>query len=459
MKFYSGTYDKNCVMSNALVTNLLKYPEIGSALISLYPQYSATAYILDGFGRFAKEDMMGDVKFQWAVQGRLNRPSTLTGTNVGAGLANAAFFVEFEENYFNPNDTIKFADGNIAIIIGEPVASAGGYTYQMKLQTTDAAAFVATTALAVGISVGKVSTAFTEKSERGFENHAYPDWYVNYIGTSRKACSISGSAITDVTWIEAGGQRLWYFTAEQQCRMEFLYELEKNTWYGQTTMDVNGNSVVTDMNGLPIVQGDGILRQIDSSNVDTFSGNLSESILTDFLGQLQLNTGNTKEEWVVFTGTRGRINFHEAMKDYIVSTGNYMWHPVYGKEIGIGSNFTQYSALGSRITLIQNWIFDDPNLNGNNINPATGLPFESERMVFMNIGSTTDGVSNVERKTKGAGGINRSMITRYIPGMVNPMDPSSMMAATPRDSFDVEYMSESGIVIRNPLSCGMLIKA
>ena len=66
---------------------------------------------------------------------------------------------------------------------------------------------------------------------------------------------------------------------------------------------------------------------------------------------------------------------------------------------------------------------------------------------------------NIERKVKGAGGINRSMIIKYLPGMVDPFNQSQMIAVSSRDSFSMEVLSESGMVVRNPLSCGQLIFA
>jgi len=68
-------------------------------------------------------------------------------------------------------------------------------------------------------------------------------------------------------------------------------------------------------------------------------------------------------------------------------------------------------------------------------------------------------VSNIERKVKGAGGIDRGMIVKYIAGMVNPFDQKSMNAANGRDAFTCEVLCESCIVVRNPLSCGQLIFA
>ena len=456
MKFHKGSYGKETVQSNALVTNLLKYPEIAKTLIRQYPQYSLN-YFVDGTSRFAKEELIGDNAFKWAVLGRTNRPSTLTGTSAGNGVANGTFTFEVEENYINPNDIVRFQDGTQAIIIGEPTASAGGFTFSAKLQTSDATATIAAANFTAGKTVNTAGSAFTEGSERGYENSVYPDWYVNYLSISRKAKSITGSALTDITWIENNGERLWFFTEQKIMEEDFLYEREINDWYAQSTMDVNGNAKVFDSNGKPIVSGDGILRQIDAANVDTYNGTLTEERITDFLAQLSLNTGETNSHWIVYTGTAGKVAFHKAMKDLVYPSGNLIYDARVGAETEIGVNFTTYNALGSRLTLAHCPIFDDPNLH-TDIDPASGYLKESFRMVFLNFGQT-DGVANIERKVKGAGGINRSMIIKYLPGMVDPFNQAQMMAVSSRDSFSMEILSESGMVVRNPLSCGQLIFA
>jgi hypothetical protein len=185
---------------------------------------------------------------------------------------------------------------------------------------------------------------------------------------------------------------------------------------------------------------------------------LTEKRITDFLAQLQLNTGSRGQEWMVYTGTAGKVAFHEAMKDLVMPGGNLVYDAKTGGKQELGVDFTSYNAIGSKITLAHNPLFDDPNLHGGDIDARTGFLNESFRMVFMNMGQT-NGVSNVERKVKGAGGMNRSMIMKYIAGMVDPFDQKSMHAANSRDSFTCEMLSESGIIVRNPLSCGQLIKA
>ncbi len=456
MKFNKGSYGKETVQSNALVTNLLKYPEIATTLIRQYPQYSLN-YFVDGTSRFAKEEVIGDNSFKWAVLGRTNRPSTLTGASTGNGVANGTFTFVTEENFLNPNDIVRFQDGTSAILIGEPTIVAGGYQFSAKLQTNDATKTIAAANFTAGKTVNAAGSAFTEGSERGYENSVYPDWYVNYTKISRKAKSITGSALTDITWIENNGQRLWFFTDQKLMEEEFLYQRELSDWYDESTMDANGNPLVFGTDGKAIIKGDGVLKQIDAANVDTYNGALSEERITDFLAQLSLNTGEMNSHWIVYTGTAGKVAFHKAMKDLVYPSGNLVYDAKVGAETEIGVNFTTYNALGSRLTLAHCPIFDDPNLH-TDIDPKSGYLKESFRMVFLNFGQT-DGVSNIERKVKGAGGINRSMIIKYLPGMVDPFNQAQMMAVSSRDSFSMEILSESGMVVRNPLSCGQLIFA
>ena len=460
MKIHNGTYGKDSVESNSFISNLMKYPEISKMMIKQFPQYSLN-YFVDGTSRYAKEEMIGENKFQWSVLGRLNRPSTLTGAGTGTGVAGATMTREFEENYLNPNDVIRFSDGKSAVILSEPTPSVGGYTFTMQL-TGGLAALepgVSAASLAAGITVGTIGSAFSESSIRGYENHVYPDWYVNYTGIHRKSKKFSGSALTDILWIENNGQKLWYHTDVNNVMDEFLYQRELDDWYGETTVDSNGNPTVFDpKTGLPIYKGDGILKQISSANIDTYNGNLTEAQIVSFMTQLKLNCGYKDKHWMVYTGAAGIEAFHRAMKELIVTTGNYIYDAQAGKSIQIGGDFNTYQAVGTKITLVHNPLFDDPNLHSD-VDPQTGYLKESFRMVFTDFGSDTNGVSNIERKVKGAGKINRGMIIKYIEGMVNPYDNKKMMAANAGDFFSCEVLSESTIIVRNNLSCGQLIFA
>ena len=487
MKVYTGAYSSANQASNAVVTNLLKYPEIAKTLVDLHPRYTLT-YLLEKAGRGAKEKVLGNNSFEWKVMGRYNKPATLktaitnfTATAVGAESA----AVTFEDTAAIPcalhvNDMVRFPDG-LRGIVSERTDTAG-VSSAVKFKMLDAVA--GTEDYAAGDVFGVIGTAFGEGSLGAdvSQNVVYPDTYRNWLTTHRRKSVITGSALTDVTWIENNGHRLWYFTAEDMKEKQFMYEMELQRWYGKTSMTAQqllstasgetagqypgepGASGITIGSQNAITTGDGLLEQIDSSNVATYTqGTLTEAAIVDFIGQLSLNATNASgNEWVVFTGTEGKIAFHKAMKELIVGAsagaGGNFTDLSTGKDIALGGNFTTYHALGNKITLAYCPVFDDPNVHSATAGTnafGDARKKESAKMVFMDFGSTS-GVSNVELIAKGAEGINRNYTKKYIPGMVNPFDQNSMLAASGDDNFTCQIMTESGIIVRNPLSCGIL---
>ena len=488
---YTGTYGKDTTAANALNANLLQHPETARTLISLYPRYSMT-YLLEKTRRHAAEKVLGDSSYEWKVMNRLSKKLYLQNMNsYTASAGDTKTAVKFSAtsggsalttSHFNVHDILLFQNGATGIILTDD--GSGVYTVEM----IDAIA----SGVASGDVIGRIGTAFPSGSTGGEvgENWAYPDTYKNWMTIHRKKCTITGKDATDVSWIENNGQSLWYFTKEQQMMDLFMYEQELQRWYGTnsvnsaatsyaaTNTDILGDidaaayayadntarAAIAGGSGEHTV-GDGVLAQISSSNQASYSaGTLTEDIITEFIGKISLNAqGAEGNEWVVFTGTEGRIAFHKAMKDLIVApsgamTGGSMKDIKAGSDVSLGGNFTSYHALGNKITIAYCPVFDDPNLHsaagGTNSFGDNRLK-ESMKMVFMDFG-TTNGVSNVELITKGAAGINRSLVKKYIGGMVNPYDTKSMLAANGDDRFQCHVLSESGIVVRNPFSCGIL---
>ena len=483
----TGTYGRGTTAANALNANLLQYPEIAKTLISLYPRYSMT-YLLEHTRRHASEMVLGDSSYEWKVMNRLSRKCLIETTTSGAAVAaGTAETLDFEntsgggvEDWFNLYDVVRFSDGATGLIV-----ALSSNTYTVEMITALSAA-----ANTVGQVVGRIGSAFPAGSSGADvgENNMFPDTYKNWMTINRKKCTITGKDATDVSWVENNGQSLWYFTKEQHMMDQFMYEQELQRWYGEnsiTTAATNYSATNTDIISSiatgtyadgstravstttdgSFTIGDGVLAQISSSNQASYSaGTLTEDIITEFIGKISLNAqGAEGNEWVVFTGTEGRIAFHRAMKDLIVApagamTGGSMADVKAGSDISLGGNFTSYYALGNKITIAYCPVFDDPHVHGasggTNSFGDTRLK-ESMKMVFMDFGSTS-GVSNVELITKGANGINRSLVKKYVGGMVNPYDTKSMMAANGDDRFQCHVLSESGIIVRNPLSCGIL---
>ncbi len=448
-----GQFGKSTLEENSLAQNLLLFPQIAKKIIREFPQYSLT-YFTEGLGRYADEKIIGGNAFEWWIQGRLSRPQTATGTGSGTGVNHVQIDVEFLENFANQNDILRFEDGQQAIIVSEAVQTAGGFTYTLVLQTNDSTAVITPANITTGKQAGVVGNAFPESSEKGFGNLVYPDKFINYLTICRQGGEVSGSAMTDVTWIESGGQRVWYFTAENQIREKFLYEMELKRWYDKVSVDAEGNPKVF-QGGKPIFTGDGLLAQIDGGNIGTYTPPLTEKQITNFLADLRYTNGETTAKYLVFTGTAGLREFQQAMKDFYITTGNVLVYDSDANgEVKLGGDFQSYRAMGLDMTLVHNPLFDDPNLH-HDLAPD-GLPKESYKLCFVNFGILPEGVSNLEVLVKGAEGVSRGYIVKYIPGMVDPFEQNSFRAANSKDAFSVEYLSHGGVVLRRPKSCGIL---
>ena len=517
-KVYTGTYGSGTSPENSLNTALLQYPEIARTLIQQYPRYSAT-FLLERTGRFAKEKVLGDNSFEWKVMGRYNTPSysngwistdgvTFVGATAGSGASAVSgqtltsmdadgdvFYLSFDGqtsgrtgDFLNKYDMVRFQSGATALVLEDPVAdvvraAANGGTLTATSDSVVKFEIIDGTANPLQLNdikdeaiVASIGSAFPNGSSGSDvgENYVYPSTHVNYLTTMRKKTSVTGKDITDVTWIENNGHRLWYFTKEQMMMDEYMYQQELQRWYGRTSVTDSTvqrpGAYTTSTLGLgsggqqnSIVTGDGLLAQIDSSNQATYQmGNLTEDIITEFLAKLSLNATNAEgNEYVVMTGTEGRLAFHRAMKELLIApSGSFTGGSMSGVngDVELGANFTSYSALGNKLTMAYCPVFDDPNLHslsgGTNGFGDTRLK-ESGKMVFLDFGRTS-GVSNIELITKGAENVNRSFIKKYVAGMINPYDQKSMMAANADDKFEAHLLSESGIIVRNPLSCGIL---
>ena len=455
MQIHTGTFGPSTIESNSLAANLLKFPEIQSKITELYPQYSLN-YLMHKLNRYAKTVEIGDNSYRWPVMGRKTDPSVVDigfvgATGVGSGFG--TFNVDFDPSrrYCNKYDVVKLPDGQNAWVV-----DVNGSTVTFALQTSDPLATTDTTALS-GLTIGKIGSMYPEGSKDSFGNVKYPDWHQNHLTIQRENFDITGDALTDILWVENNGQKLWFFKGEKDWMDEIYYRNEVFGWYNNSTMDVNGNPTQFDLlgGGKPIIAGDGIEAQIYPGNIDTYTGTLVEEQILEYATMLLYNCGSPKPTYLVLGGRAAQLAWTKAMRDYYIQAGAVVWNG--SKSMEIGGSFHTYHALDATFILAHNPIQDDPNIWGNDmVNIGFGAyPRKSFDMYFLDI-SMMGQDSNLEYIVKSAGGINRSHVVKYIPGMVNPFDPKSVLAATKDDRFSIEYLCQTGWVLRNQQSCGML---
>jgi hypothetical protein len=456
----TGNSSTSATEANSLITNLLKYPEISPVVTDLFPQYSLN-YFIENTKKYAKEVEYGSNNVSWFLKGRRSRPSIIDPAYTGsatAGAGNTAFVVDFApgELHLYPKAVVRFPGE-----VNAWVESISGLQVTFRLQDNSSTPATVDLSAPGGMTVGIIGNMNEEGSARGYGNQTFPDKYTNYMGIYRQEMEITGDALTDKLWIEYNGQALWYHRQWAEWMEEIEYERELARIYMHATMNNAGVAFQYEpVSGKPLIHGDGLLKQIGLNNVDTYSGaSLTESQITSFLAALSLNTGQG-QEYLVLGGTAGILAFETAMKAYAPAFGA-RFAMSGGGDVTLGANYRSFVGFNTKLTIAHNPCFDDVNIHGNDmVTNAFGVyPKESYRLLFLNVGKQGVSNFNLEMAVKSAGGINRGRVIKYVNGMIDPMNPSSMYAASGDDKFKIEYLSHTALVLRNPWSCGMLVHA
>ena len=146
---------------------------------------------------------------------------------------------------------VRFQSGATALLedpylnagIGLSGSSAAATDYVLKVQMIDGGGSgtsgdLLDADILAGAIVASIGSAFPNGSDGADvgENYVYPSTHTNFLTTMRKKCSVTGKDLTDVTWIENNGSKLWYFTKEQMMMDEFMYQQELQRWYGRRTV-------------------------------------------------------------------------------------------------------------------------------------------------------------------------------------------------------------------------------
>jgi hypothetical protein len=463
MQITTGTFGATTLESNSLVANLLKYPSINTTLVDLWPQYTLSSFV-ERTERYATEVEYADKRVQWAAKNRTRRASRILTASAPASAATVSgpsilWTINFDpqEDHVYPNDIINLFDVNVMIV------SKLGNTATVRIHNYDSTVTV-TMANLTGVQCGVIGTAYPEGSTGGQSVHGFPDWYDNYMSIQRRTFDITGSAYTDVTWIENNGQKLWYFTAMQDFLDNWAYEKEIKRWVGTRTVTAAGAPTQFDQNGKPIYDGDGLLAQGDSGLMDSYAnGVITRSQIDSFVQSLKKNGGVMEGgEIMVWGGLAAQQVFSNAMQNAYLPNGNVVWNPTAGANISLGGHFTTYFTMGVKLTFALCPFFDDETVFGSDIITSAALGGAFNRrsfdMIFVNTSLMGKG-SNLELAVKSAGGINRANVVKYISGMFDPHNPSSMYAMTSDDKFSVEVLCESALILKNGKAFGRLFHA
>ena len=352
--------------------------------------------------------------------------------------------------------------GYRARVMRDPEQVGNGWLLTLKLTNPDAAYFIPASQLTNGCQVSKDYSTVSEFSDKGGSSYfATPFMMENHLTTLRKEYTVSRSVATDVMVMEMvdpttkKSSKMWVNYQEWVHMGQWMREVERSYWYSNYSADANGVTSMKGQNSLPVYEGAGIREQIAPANIRYYT-TLNERIIRDFLIDLTYNVsteGNRK--FVAFTGEYGMAEFDRAMRDsaQFFTLVDSKFVTGTGQELALGGQFTTYRGInGTEITLKHLPLYDNT-IHNRKLHPTTGRPLESYRFTILDFG-VNGGESNVVKCYKK----DSEFVSWHIEGSCGPGGVKrGQSAASSLDGYSVHFLSEVGIMIKNPLSCGELI--
>lgn len=481
-----GRWNETCVTSSNLTEAQLKKPIIRDFLEHADKRMISTLLVSGAVGpygigyvstKLGKIDdnvkKIGSNAYQFDIMGRIQAASVINA-QVGATESDGTFRLSMQDNYLYPGMNVLFhGAGFQARVKSAPTGGPGNYIY--TFQSPDGTAFSWATHVA-GQGSTKTCfggyTSYGEKSMRGYGRSHTPDSFIQHVTTQRKTVGITGDGATDVLWYEYEGEQAsakgWRFEQERQAKAQFLMENEFQKWDGKSSMKNDDGTlrvrsrIQDEETGLDITQGDGVLEQLYGGNELSgggTNGNWTGDDIRDMLSTIRKQSNMIDGNVIV--GVTGEDGMALAQTEFPLLAGNQNVQMVQilgqektpgGAKVDVGFNFQVFNVDGSQVVLIKHPMFDDSSRYTER--GSDNKLLKSSQVVFMTM--EVDGRKNVDIMSKGAYGIDRSMVESYLNGMTG-INMGAVLSE--EDAIKYAMLKQDLAVVYNTKACGVLSKS
>ena len=479
LQLYRGRRFSDLVDENMISNALLTKPHEISGLLSLVfgtkddGVSTAIDLITGGLG---KTMTIENREYEWSVMidsehavniryAKYNGQTiTSASDSITPGINNSPIYLGLEERYFGPGAVLSFDNIDFQVrISGHPYQDGSTWVYECYVADGFAGSYIPTEYLLPGRQVSRIGSAYEEYSdEADIINYQTPFKMRNNLMTLRLSYDITGDAYSTVLAIalkdpETGKTSyLWSDYQYWIALRESKRREEKMLLFAHSNRNSDGTYNLKGTNGRPVAISAGLFEQISPSNVRYYT-TLTAELLEDYLFDLCYNMlGTNERKFIALTGEMGMREFDRVLKEKAASytlidtkfiTGS-------GQELTLGGQFTTYKMLnGIELTLKRCALFDNMELF-RQLHPITGKPLMSYTFLFVDLG-TRDGQANVVKVCRKG----REFVQWCTGGSVLPngyANNINTMRSNSRDGYQVHFLGEEGIMLRNPLSCGIL---
>jgi hypothetical protein len=468
-KYFSDLVDEN-MLSNALMTEPHRVSTILSYIFGRY-ENTTVDFLTAGLG---KTLITENRQYKWPVmiesdkaivikQAKWNG-STIATTDT-PGINGTPIQLWLGEKWFGPGAILEFDDKDFQVRVnGTPYQDGNDYVYSVTVATGDPTSFIPPSLLLAGKQVSRGGSAYEEYSEEAdIVNYQTPYELQNHLTTMRLSYDITGSAYSTVMVIAMRDPAtkktsyLWSDYQEWVALRQWYNTIDRQLVYSKYNANQNGTVDLIGTNGRPVYIGAGLLQQIAPSNRKSYT-TLTADLMEDFLFDLSYNIlGTNDRKFVALTGEMGMKEFDRVLRSKASSYSLIDTHFVSGsgQNLTLQGQFTTYKMLnGVELTLKHFPLYDDI-VKNRKLHPVSGKPMESYRMTFIDFGNR-DGEANVSKVVRKG----REMCMWHTAGSVAPgvgfAKNINVLRSNAKDGYQVHFLSEQGVMIKDPTSCGEL---
>ena len=470
-KWFSDLVDET-MLTNALMTKPYEVSTVLSYVFGAYEGSTSLDFLTQGLGQTLQ---VTSRQYEWPVMIEHDKAITIKDaqwqgaaitSNLTPGLNGTTVSIWVGEKWFGPGAVIAFDDREFqARVMGEPYQDGNDFVYTVVVANGKPESYIPPALLAAGKQISREGSAYEEYSEEAdIVNYQTPFKLRNHLTTMRLTYDITADAYSSVMVIAMKDPKsgktsyLWSDYQEWRALRQWYQTIEQFLVYSQYNANADGTVDLAGSNGRPIYIGAGLIEQIAPANKSYYT-TLTVDLLEDFLFDLSYNVlGTSERKFVALTGEMGMKEFDRVLRakasGYTLVDTKFVTGS--GQNLTLEGQFTTYRMLnGIELTLRHFPILDNVIYN-RKLHPITGKPLESYKFIFLDIGSR-DGESNLVKVVRK----DREQVMWYTGGSVAPGQGHAKSITTLRsnakDGYSVFFLTEQGIMLKDPTSSGMLI--
>jgi hypothetical protein len=480
LQLYRGRRFSDLVDENMISNALLTKPHEVSGLLSLVfgTKDDGVSTAIDMItGGLGKTMIIENREYEWSVmidqEHAINirwakwNNKTLDVADVATatpGLNGTPIYIALEEKWFGPGAILAFDDINFQVRVnGLPYQDGSAWVYECYVAEGFAGAYIPAEYLLPGRQVSRIGSAYEEYSdEADIINYETPFKMRNNLTTLRLSYDITGDAYSTVLAIaltdpETGKKSyLWSDYQYWKALREWKKREEKFLLFSKSNRNADGTYALKGTNGRPVPISAGLFEQVSPANIRYYT-QLTAELLEDYLFDLCYNIlGTNERKFIALTGEMGIREFDRILKEKVASFNmiDTTFVTGSGQNLTLGGQFTTYKMTnGIELTLKRCPMFDNMEMF-RQLHPLTGKPLMSYTFLFVDLGQR-DGQANVVKVCRKG----REFVQWFTGGSVAPngyANSITTLRSNSRDGYQVHFLGEMGIMLRNPLSCGIL---